>query len=213
MQSPGTVTVMRIHLSGTAVSVEFDPNDQRDILNVARQRAVIGAEFRDRLHLYVDGDAASLNRVGNHISGEMTERAVEFWLKAQGVTAVRPNDLRQEITEGMPDIGAGAVRIDVKSTVFLPDVKFPVQQVKVADDTAIVWCKPDRSGGMTAAEYDTKVPLIAELFGWATMAEVAHAEVSGDEHYLARKTLRPLTDLLTWISSGVCPPHPTRSPR
>jgi len=63
-------------VDGEHPRVSFSETEQNSILEKAKVRSKEGTEFRMELHPYKEAEAKSLNRVGNHIAGELSERAV-----------------------------------------------------------------------------------------------------------------------------------------
>ena len=70
--------------------VSFTDAERDAILKKAKVRSEEGTEFRLRLHPYEEAEAKELNRVGHHITGELSERAVSAWLEYHQIEHKRP---------------------------------------------------------------------------------------------------------------------------
>jgi hypothetical protein len=202
-------------LPGPLLKVSFHEEERGDILKVARERQAIGADYRNNLHPYLDGEAKSLNAVGNHITGELTERAVEAWLLTEGVACTRPTSLKDELENKLPDITTMpiGITIDVKSKTkwsggFLTRAD---QDKKDAPTLAVLWCKPYRPIWQFN-NYDTFVPVWAEILGWVAMAEASDpllSKIQDKGHrFVHESRLRSPLRLLEWVQTGILPPHP-----
>lgn len=188
-------------------TVQFDETERAGILATAKVRSTQGADFRQSLHPYTDEEAKALNRVGHHIAGEISERAVSAWLDAQCVEHKRPTSLTAELTEKLPDIlsTAYAVKLDVKSSFGRADFRANAAQTRESTVDAIVWCKPVRNGYLTSEEYDSHVDEQAQIWGWTGIAEMRKGTQEGDNLVVDDSMVRPLSELIVWVRDGKPP--------
>jgi hypothetical protein len=202
-------------MAGAPLKISFNEEERSNILEVATERSKIGAEYRNTLHLYVDGEASNLNAIGNHITGELTERAVATWLTTFSITHTRPTSLKEELDNNLADITTApkGIVIDVKSTIsgFENFLLRADQNKQNAPNLAIIWCKPYRPH-WEFENYNIFVPEWAKIYGWVPMAEAGNINLSRVQdcvhHFIHKSRLRTPETLLKWIRTGILPLHP-----
>lgn len=147
-------------------------------------------------------DAEAKNPLSSHIKGELTERAVEFWLQENNIECSRPENRYEEMFHEVPDltVQSSTVAVDVKSRVVGAFCTY--SNPKPREDLAVFWCKLRESAGDFSE---------AVLLGWARSDEVANSgftdEMSGNAPQLLVQDLRHPDDLLYWIRTGTCLPR------
>lgn len=199
----------RVVVAGPRPKVFFDDGERARILEIAADRQRIGAAHRAQFHAYEEGEPEALNRVGHHVSGELTEQAVALWLADRQIRCTRPESLKHELDEGLPDISTDphGVVLDVKSKIDWPHFLLRCDQTQDdAPNLGILWCKPLRPQA-EYENYDTYVPVEAEIWGWVTMSEAKDADNDGEHHSVPRAALRSPSRLLEWIATAVLPQH------
>ncbi len=195
-------------VDGEHPRVSFSETERNVLLEKAKVRSEEGTAFRMDLHPYSEAEAKALNRVGNHIAGELSERAVSAWLDTHGVENKRPGSLREELEEKLPDIATilYGVKLDVKTSYFTPnEFRAKAAQARASAADAIVWCKAVREGLDSPAEFDSRVHEQAEVWGWTLLADMRTGRQVGDDLVVDSRLVRPLSRLLAWVKDGAAP--------
>lgn len=185
--------------------IAFAEDERTEIRAKAEERSTQGTEHRLSLHPYEEKEAKTLNRVGNHIAGELSERAVSKWLTSKGVAHRRPTSLKQELESKLPDITTCThkLKLDVKSTYAPNNFKADAGQVDANGSDAIVWCKACR-GGYTL-NFDEFVPESAEIAGWNLLRDMKDGDLVDNTYVVTNAKVRKLDTLLDWLKSGTSP--------
>jgi hypothetical protein len=188
----------------------FDHEERKDILAAEEIRRADAIRARTVMSPEEYEDVAEDNRLGNHIAGEISERAVLKWLRDNEVLYTTPANVFDEMTKRIPDVTASAhgIGIEVKSKTFKA-CYFPARQAKKPKCDAIMWCATNRGDRFDYdRDYDCVVPGSIFILGWCTLDVVSKAREENGEHVIGRYKLTCLATLVEWLTTGA-PPQAT----